>query len=128
MNQHPGHNGDDQWLPSVLATGQQPSRTQRKDRYNAESMRHPAKMLPAIAAQVIKAFTRPGELVVDPVCGIGTTLVEAVHQGRDAIGMEHEHDFALLASGNLSRARCQGATGTRLVVWGDARGIHRSIP
>jgi hypothetical protein len=47
-------------LASVLATGQQPSRMQRKGRYTQESMRHPGKMLPAIASRLIEAFTRPG--------------------------------------------------------------------
>ncbi|MFC9973889.1 TRM11 family SAM-dependent methyltransferase [Spirillospora sp. NPDC127200] len=108
-------------LASVWTTGQKPSRVQRKGRYSPESMRHPAKMLPAIAAQAIDAFTRPGELVVDPMCGIGTTLVEAVHQGRDAIGIEYEADFARLASANLTLARAQGATGTGSVIRGDGR-------
>ncbi|WP_420884838.1 TRM11 family SAM-dependent methyltransferase [Actinomadura geliboluensis] len=69
-------------------------------------------MLPAIAATVISAFTRPGDLVVDPMCGIGTTLVEAIHLGRDAAGVEYEPDFVHLALGNLQHARSQGATGT----------------
>ncbi|MCT9933897.1 site-specific DNA-methyltransferase [Planotetraspora sp. A-T 1434] len=72
---------------SVWATGQHPSRTQRRGRYLPESMKHPGKMLPAIAAKVIATYTQPGELVIDPMCGIGTTLVEAIHQGRHAAGI-----------------------------------------
>ncbi|GAA1836298.1 TRM11 family SAM-dependent methyltransferase [Actinomadura chokoriensis] len=112
-----------QALPSVLATGQRPSRLQRQGRYTPESMRHPGKMLPAIAATVIKAFTRPGDLVVDPMCGIGTTLVEAIHLGRDAAGVEYEPDFVHLALGNLLLAHSQGATGTPRLACGDARNI-----
>src|SRR5688500_10560665 len=70
---------------TVWATAQQPPATQRRGRYVAESAHHPAKMLPAIAAQTIATFTRPGELVLDPMCGIGTTLVEAVRLGRRAV-------------------------------------------
>lgn len=114
-------------LPSVLLTGQRPSRVQRKGRYTAESMAHPAKMLPAIAAQVIATYTEPGDLVIDPMCGIGTTLVEAVSQGRDAIGMEYEAHFAQMAAGNLRYARSQGATGTGQVVQGDARNIATAL-
>ncbi|MFB4302207.1 TRM11 family SAM-dependent methyltransferase [Actinomadura sp. NTSP31] len=112
---------------SVLLTGQQPSRLQRKGRYTPESMAHPAKMLPAIAARVIATYTEPGDLVVDPMCGIGTTLVEAVHQGRDATGMEYEARFAQMAAGNLRHARAQGATGTGQVVHGDARNIATAL-
>jgi len=40
-------------------------------------------MLPAVTA-----VTRPGDLVLDPMRGIGTTLVEAVRLGRPAIGIK----------------------------------------
>ncbi|MFV2216617.1 TRM11 family SAM-dependent methyltransferase [Actinomadura sp. LOL_016] len=110
-------------LPSVLATGQRPSRLQRHGRYTPESMRHPGKMLPAIASQIISAFTEPGDLVIDPMCGIGTTLVEAIHLGRDAAGVEYEPEFVHLCVGNLRHAHAQGATGTPQLVCGDARNI-----
>ncbi|MEV4175695.1 DNA methyltransferase [Nonomuraea sp. NPDC049709] len=108
---------------SVWATGQQPSRSQRQNRYLPESMKHPGKMLPAIAAQVIDTYTQPGDLVIDPMCGIGTTLVEAVHLGRNAAGVEYEQGWAKLAVANLAHARRQGATGSGTVLVGDARGI-----
>ncbi|MBD2896238.1 hypothetical protein amrb99_51820 [Actinomadura sp. RB99] len=125
MNMNTGVNS--RVFTSVLLTGQQPSRVQRKGRYTPESIAHPAKMLPAIAAQVIAAYTEPGDLVIDPMCGIGTTLVEAVHQGRDAIGMEYEAHFAQMAAANLRHARAQGATGTAQVVHGDARNIATAL-
>jgi SAM-dependent methyltransferase len=106
---------------SVLVTGQKPSRIQRQGRYVPEAMKHPARMLPRIAAHVISAYTDPGELVVDPMCGIGTTLVEAVHLGRDAAGVEYEEDFARLAARNVQHARSQGATGQAKVTRGDSR-------
>ncbi|MFC4014789.1 TRM11 family SAM-dependent methyltransferase [Nonomuraea purpurea] len=113
---------------SVWATGQRPSRVQRRGRYVPESMRHPAKMLPSIAARVIGTYTRPGELVVDPMCGIGTTLVEAVHLGRHAAGVEFEERWARLAVANLGHARKQGASGFGQVVAGDSRHIARLLP
>src|ERR1700753_2226206 len=75
---------------SVWATAQHDARTQRRGRYLPASTAHPAKMLPAIAATAITRYTRPGDLVADPMCGIGTTLVEAVHQGRDGLCVEYE--------------------------------------
>ncbi|WP_067460730.1 TRM11 family SAM-dependent methyltransferase [Actinomadura macra] len=110
-------------LTSVLATGQRPSRLQRQGRYTPESMRHPGKMLPAIAATVINAFTQPGDLVIDPMCGIGTTLVEAIHLDRDAAGMEYEPHFVHLTLDNVRYAHRQGATGRAQLVCGDARNI-----
>jgi modification methylase len=67
---------------SVWTTAQRTACAQRAGRYISTSITHPAKMLPAIAAAAIEAYTGPGDLVVDPMCGIGTTLVEAVHLGR----------------------------------------------
>ena len=111
---------------SVWATGQQTPRAQRQGRYLAPSLAHPAKMLPAIARAAISDYTQPGDYVCDPMCGIGTTLVEAVHLGRDAIGVEYEATWADLARANLAHARTQGATGEGEVVCGDARhlGAH----
>jgi modification methylase len=72
-----------------------------------ESTAHPAKMLPAIAATAIARYTEPGDPVADPMCGIGTTLVEAVHQGRRGLGVEYEDRWARVAAA-IAHARRQG--------------------
>jgi modification methylase len=84
-------------------------------------------MLPAIARQAISAYSHPGDLVLDPMCGIGTTLVEAMHLGRTAIGIELEPRWAALASANTAHAGRQGATGTATVITGDARQLPTLI-
>src|ERR671914_2106342 len=71
---------------SVWACAQQPAAFQRRGRYLPGSTAHPAKMLPAVAAAAINAYTQPDDIVLDPMCGIGTTLVEAAHHGRTPIG------------------------------------------
>lgn len=106
---------------SVWVTAQRTARAQRAGRYLPTSIAHPAKMLPAIAAAAIDAYSAPGDLVVDPMCGIGTTLVEAVHLGRDGIGVEYEPAWAQVARANLRYARAHGASGHGEVVCGDAR-------
>ena len=75
-------------------------------------------MLPELARRIVAEYSPPGRLVVDPMCGIGTTLVEAVHLGRQAIGVEHEPRWVELAVANLTHAAGQG--GGR-VLQGDAR-------
>ena len=50
--------------------------------------RYPARFSPNFARTVIKMFTKPGDLVVDPFMGGGTTLVEASAQGRLALGTD----------------------------------------
>ncbi len=113
---------------SVWPTAQQDARTQRRGRYLPASTAHPAKMLPAIAAIAIARYTRPGDLVADPMCGIGTTLVEAIHLGRDAIGVEFEDRWAAIAASNISLARRQGAIGAAQVIGGDARQLPALLP
>ena len=109
---------------SVWATAQQTSPAQRGGRYLPVSLAHPAKMLPAIARTAINDYSRPGDYVLDPMCGIGTTLVETVHLGRDAIGIEYEPAWADLARANLDHARANGATGSGEVICGDARHVR----
>ena len=113
---------------SVWATAQQDARTQRRGRYLPASTAHPAKMLPAIAATAITRYTQPGDLVADPMCGIGTTLVEAIHLGRDAIGIEYEDRWATIAAANITHARRSGAAGTAQVIRGDARQLPALLP
>lgn len=44
--------------------------------------------LPQIPEQFIQRFTAAGELVLDPMCGSGTTLAVAKHLGRDSLGCD----------------------------------------
>ena len=84
-------------------------------------------MLPELARRAICAYSDPGDLVVDPMCGIGTTLVEAIHLGRNALGIERERRWASLATANLAHAHEQGATGRAGVVEGDASALPRLL-
>ena len=47
--------------------------------------KYPARFSPAFVRAVIQTFTKPGDLCLDPHVGGGTTLVEALATGRDAI-------------------------------------------
>ena len=108
---------------SVWPTAQRSARAQRAGRYLDLSGTHPAKMLPAIAARVIATYSAAGDTIVDAMCGMGTTLVEAMYLGRDAIGVELEPHWAELARANLVHARAHGAPGHGEVVTGDARDL-----
>ncbi len=113
---------------SVWVTAQQAGPSQRRGRYVPDSVKHPARMLPAIAAHAIETYTQPGDLVLDPMCGIGTTLVEAVHAGRDGIGVEYESRWADIADANVTHAHQAGATGRGAVIRGDATALTSLLP
>lgn len=112
---------------SVWPVAQKAARFQRRGRYLPESTAHPGRMLPALARAAIRRYSEPGGLVVDPMSGIGTTLVEAIHLGRDAIGVELEPRWVAVAAGNVLLAREQGATGKALAIRGDARQLGRGL-
>ncbi|GAA2535724.1 hypothetical protein GCM10010210_01090 [Pseudonocardia hydrocarbonoxydans] len=118
---------------SVWTTAQHPPASQRRDRYTPDSTAHPAKMLPAVAAHAIAHYTRPGDLVLDPMCGIGTTLVEAVHLGRRAVGVEYEPHWVDVARANLDLARDHDGVDPAVldgsqVLHGDARQLTTLLP
>ena len=50
--------------------------------------RYPARFSPLFARAVIEQFTKPGDVILDPFMGGGTTLVEARVSGRRAIGVD----------------------------------------
>ena len=50
--------------------------------------RYPARFSPVFARSVIEAFSCPGDWVVDPFAGGGTTLVEAMALGRHSLGID----------------------------------------
>lgn len=49
---------------------------------------YPSRFLPHIPAQLIEALSLPGQTIFDPFCGSGTTLVEALKLGRNAVGTD----------------------------------------
>ncbi len=67
-----------------------------------EFYRYPARFSPGFVRGAIETFTRPGDWVVDPFAGGGTTLVESMVMGRNALGI----DISSLAS-FLCKAKTQ---------------------
>ena len=73
----------------------------------------------ALAASVIGYASQPGELVLDPFAGYGTTVTVAERMGRRAIGIE-------LVAEHLEIARRRAGGGARLI-HGDARELARLV-
>jgi len=58
--------------------------------------KYPCKFIPLVPRWAILKHTQPGEFVLDPFAGSGTTLVEAVLLQRDALGAEFDKLSQLL--------------------------------
>ncbi|MFN3172017.1 MAG: site-specific DNA-methyltransferase [Hyphomicrobiales bacterium] len=63
---------------------------------------HPTQKPEALLARVLLASTKPGDVVLDPFFGTGTTGAVAKKLGRDFIGFEREHAYA-----DAARARIE---------------------
>lgn len=59
--------------------------------------------------ELVELFTDPGDVILDPFCGSGTTGVAAVRLGRRFIGIEREERYHKLATERLS-AEAAGTT------------------
>lgn len=57
----------------------------------------PAKFIPQLANWIITNYSKQQDLVLDPMCGSGTALVEAELLGRNAIGVDIDPLAVLLA-------------------------------
>ena len=47
--------------------------------------RYPARMSPYLARALVLELTKPGDIILDPFCGGGTTAVEALYHGRRVV-------------------------------------------
>jgi hypothetical protein len=74
---------------------------------------YPARMHPATAARLVRAATSEGAIVLDPFCGSGTVLVEAMLAGRRAVGTDLNPLAVRLAA--LKTARLDPATRSAIV-------------
>ena len=65
---------------------------------------HSAAFPEALPAWFVRLFTQPGDVVLDPFMGSGTTLVAAVGLGRRAIGVDINEDYCHAAADRLTSA------------------------
>ncbi len=68
---------------------------------------HPTQKPEALLYRVILASTRPGDLILDPFFGTGTTGAVAKRLGRRCIGIEREPGYAALARTRLAGIRVE---------------------
>ena len=59
--------------------------------------KYPARLSPTLVREAIEAFTDPGDWILDPFVGGGTTLVEARALGRSGVGAD-SNELAIFVS------------------------------
>jgi modification methylase len=80
-----------------LCTGEE----RLKDETGAKA--HPTQKPEALLHRVILASTRPGDVVLDPFFGTGTTGAAAKRLGRRFIGIEREEAYVRVAADRIAR-------------------------
>ena len=63
---------------------------------------HPTQKAVQVIKPLIQAFSQPGDLVLDPFSGSGTTAIAAALSGRDYLGIELEPGYCTLARNRLA--------------------------
>lgn len=70
-----------------------------------ENTDHPTQKSEKLLARLILASSNPGDLILDPFLGSGTTAVVAEKLGRRCLGIECSEEYCLLAARRLELAR-----------------------
>lgn len=87
-----GKNPSDVWeIPNVKAN-------------HIEKTEHPCQFPIAIPQRLIKALTKPGDVVMDPFSGSGTTAVACVLENRKFIGCELKEEYIEIADKRINEA------------------------
>jgi len=87
-----GKNPSDVWeMPNVKAN-------------HREKTGHPCQFPIGLVQRLILALTNPGDLVVDPYCGAGTTMVAAFLAKRRSAGADTEERYLEMAHERLQKA------------------------
>ena len=95
-------------LADVLTINPEPARAGnggmgREKWKNPEQKRHPCPKPIDLYARLIRCLTAESAIVIDPFCGLGTTLRAAKDMGRKAIGIDQSERYCEIAAERLSQ-------------------------
>lgn len=68
-----------------------------------EAYKHPAIFPEELAKMHVLSWSNPGELVLDPFCGSGTTCKVALLAGRKYLGIDISEEYCEIARGRLAK-------------------------
>jgi modification methylase len=64
----------------------------------ASTKHHPAPFPLELATRLVRMFSFTGDTVLDPFCGSGTTMVAAMRNGRNSIGVAIDNEYCRMAA------------------------------
>lgn len=81
---------------------------------------HPTQKPVGILKRLIEAFTKPGDLILDPFMGSGSTLVAAKYTNRRSIGIEIDKRYYQVAKDRLQQNTALSARTQKEPRWKNA--------
>ena len=113
---------DDTWVlrpqesDDALRAGRRtPGRCPRVCGTFKERTGHPCQMPEAVLERIIRVASNPGDLVLDPFAGSGTTLAAALRLGRRYLGIELSEQYADGVRKRLQQIEFGGETAEKRV-------------
>jgi adenine-specific DNA-methyltransferase len=71
---------------------------------HVEKTAHPCQFPVELVERLVLALTHPGDWVLDPFMGVGTTAIAALMHGRRAVGAEIQEEYVKIATQRLREA------------------------
>jgi DNA modification methylase len=81
----------------------------------ASTKHHPAPFPLELASRLVRMFSFVGDIVLDPFCGSGTTLIAALRAGRNSIGVEIDPAYCRMAAKYLKAENADLFADTKLM-------------
>ena len=70
------------------------------------AFRHPAVFSERLAADHIASWSNPGDFILDPMCGSGTTCKMAASMGRQWLGIDISSEYIAIAEERMGELPC----------------------
>jgi SAM-dependent methyltransferase len=99
-------------LQTLLETSGDAGQARQQTRYSAHGIHdYKGKFNPQIVRAIANVLSlRGGDLVFDPFCGSGTVLLESLHDGRSAIGIDMNPLAVAIANAKIAALRARPQT------------------
>jgi site-specific DNA-methyltransferase (adenine-specific) len=79
----------------------------QEDMRHKEERIHPTQKPVPLFMQILEKYSKPGDLVLDPFLGSGTTAIACLRTGRHFIGIEKHEPYFIMAQERIDKERAQ---------------------
>ena len=83
---------------------------ERRKAADSDETAHPCQMPEAVLQRIIRVASNPGDVVLDPFAGSGTTLAAAKRLGRQYLGIELSENYAAQVKERLADVEVESTT------------------